>query len=175
MNSLLKNIGLYDQSYIEVNTARTELVQNLWKITYKTNTTFISLIRDPAIPTRFEYRGKIEENSFTIKTRRRFFDINMNYPVIKGSLHDQNNITIVSIEYIPTLFQIFTFILLLCFFLFAVAVNIKNSGEDFVFIGISSIMALSHYFVLKREITRGKYDFEKVIGNITQKHFSVTH
>lgn len=175
MNPLLKTIGLYDKSNLEINTQRSELVQNLWKITYGTNTSFISLVKDSTIPTRFEYRGIIDENSFTIKKRRHFLDLNIYYPVIKGSMFDKNNITKASVEYIPSFLQMFTFILLLCFFLLAITVNIKNGGQDLAFLAVSSLMTGAQYFNVRRGIIREKQDFEKEMKDITQKYAPTMH
>ncbi|CAH0216872.1 hypothetical protein [Chryseobacterium sp. Bi04] len=175
MNSFFQSIGLYTSKNIEINVNIAELNKGLRKITYTTNTTFISLISDSAIPTRFEYRGIVNEKNFTIKRRRHLFDINLNYPVIKGSLYDQNTITTVSLTYIPSPFQIFTFILLLCFFIAAVAVNVKNGGQHLPFIAVSSLMTGTQYFVLKREIIKGKHDFERELSSISQEYSSVVH
>ncbi|MCA6067569.1 hypothetical protein JI747_010295 [Chryseobacterium sp. RG1] len=57
MNSFYKSIGLFDSSNFSIEMEKSEFVDSLKKITYKTNTSFISLIPDNGIPTRFEYRG----------------------------------------------------------------------------------------------------------------------
>lgn len=169
MNSFCQSIGLYTHKNIEIDINTAEVIERLRKITYPTHTTFISLISDPAIPTRFKYRGVVYEKNFTIKKRRRFFDINLNYPVIKGSLYDQNNRTTVSTACIPSFFQIVTLVLLLGFFLVAVTVNIKNGVQDFSFIAVSALMLGTQYFVLKREIIKGNYDFERELDHMVQK------
>jgi len=170
MKSFFKNIGLYNNLTIELNINSAELKQKLWKITYKTNTTFISLEKDSAIPTRFEYRGMVGENSFTIKRRIRLFDINMNNPVFHGHISDQNGKSSISIEIYPSIFQIFTWILIVCFCLVAILINIRNDQQDLMFIVVASVIAVTQYFILKRGISRGKYEFERELIYITQKH-----
>ncbi|MDW9380487.1 hypothetical protein [Chryseobacterium sp. JV558] len=169
MNLFFKNIGLYDSSRVEVNISKPELIQRLLKITYKTNTSFISLEKDSTIPTRFEYRGMIEENSFTIKRRRRLFDINNNSPVFHGTISDENGKSSVSLEFSPSGFQIVNLILVFCFCLLAIFVNIGGDRQSFMFLAVASIIAVSQYFILKRAISRGKYEFERELIYIAQK------
>ncbi|NIF04460.1 hypothetical protein F3J23_03305 [Chryseobacterium sp. Tr-659] len=168
MNSFYKKIGLCDSSRIEVNISSAELIQKLQKITYKTNKTFISLERDTAIPTRFEYRGMIEESRFTIKRRMRLFDVNMNNPVFDGYISDENGQSSVSVEIHPSGIQIFSWIIILCFCFLAIFINIEEQ-QDIMFLVIASVIAVTQYFVLKRGISRGKYEFERELIYISQK------
>ena len=169
MNSFFKNIGLYDSLSLEISIQKEELIHRLWKITYKTNSTFISLIKDSTIPTRFEYRGIIDEGGFILKRRRHFFDINMSYPVMRGKLTGNDDTTSVFIEFRPPIFQVFTPVLIV-FFSLLLIVNVEDRDLNFLFIVIPAIIVISQYFVLKREIRRGKYDFERELTHITQKH-----
>jgi hypothetical protein len=169
MSSFFKNIGLYDSSKVVVNISRSDLIQRLWKITYKTNTTFISLEKDSAIPTRFEYRGMIDEESFTIKRRTRIFDINMNNPVFHGHISDENGTSSVSVEVRPSGFQIINCIAILFFCLVAIFVNIGGEQQNLMVLVVASIIAVSQYFIIKRAISRGKYEFERELIYIAQK------
>ena len=169
MNSFFKSIGLYDSLSLKISIQKEELIHRLSKITYETNSTFISLIKDSTIPTRFEYRGMIDEDRFILKRRRRFFDINMNYHVMIGKLSDNHDTTSVFIEFTPPFFQIFTPVLIVLFSLLLI-VNIEDKELSFLFIVIPAIIIISQYFVLKREIRRGKYDFERELPHITQKY-----
>lgn len=170
MNSFLKNIGLHDTLNIELNINRIELIEKLWKITYKTNTSFISLERDTAIPTRFEYRGMIDNNGFILKKRIRLFDINLNNPVFRGKIYDQNDKTFASIEIVPSIFQIFSSVIILCFLLIAIYATLLATEKDFYFLAFTIIITIMQYFTLKRGIWRGKYDFERELIYIVQKH-----
>ncbi|AYZ13254.1 hypothetical protein EGY05_15495 [Chryseobacterium arthrosphaerae] len=169
MNSFFKRIDLYDSLTIEINIQKEELIRRLGKITYKTNSTFISLIKDSTIPTRFEYRGTMSNDSFIIKRRRRFFDINMNYPLIKGNLSGNHDLTAVFIEFTPPFFQIFTPVLTVIFSLL-VMLNLENEDQNLLFLVIPGFIIISQYFVLKREIRKGKYDFERELTHITRKY-----
>ncbi|CAI8752978.1 hypothetical protein [Chryseobacterium sp. IT-36CA2] len=169
MNSFFKSIGLHNNLTIDLNINSTELIERLWKVTYKTNTTFISFERDSAIPTRFEYRGMIDANSFTIKRRARLFDMNRNCPVFHGTISDKNGKSSVAIEFFPSWFQIFNWILVLCFCLIMILVNIKGDQQNFMVAAVALVIAVTQYFILKRGISRGKYEFERELIYIAQK------
>lgn len=160
---------MYDTLCLDLNISRAELMHRLQKITYKTNTSFISFERDSAIPTRFEYRGMIDEHGFILKRRIRFFDNNISNPVFYGNILDQHDKICISIEIIPSKIQMFQFFFILCFFLFALFVTIIGSEWDFTFLAVASLMAIPQYFILRRGITRGKYDFERELIYISQK------
>ncbi|WP_312287863.1 hypothetical protein [Chryseobacterium gleum] len=169
MNSLLKSIGLYNSLTVDLDINSTELIQRLMKVTYKTNTTFISLEKDATIPTRFEYRGIIDGNSFTIKRRARLFDINRSNPIFHGTISDKNGKSSVVIEFFPSGFQMFNWIVILCFCLGAVFVSIKGDRQDHMLAIIALVIGISQYFILKRGISRGKYEFERELIYIAQK------
>jgi purine-cytosine permease-like protein len=73
------------------------------------------------------------------------------------------------LEFTPPFFQIFTPVLIVLFSLLLI-VNIEDKELSFLFIVIPAIIIISQYFVLKREIRRGKYDFERELTHITQKY-----
>ncbi|WPO92228.1 hypothetical protein [Chryseobacterium sp. HR92] len=169
MNSFFKSIGLYNSLTIDLNINSAELIQRLMKVTYKTNTTFISLEKDTAIPTRFEYRGMIDAKSFTIKRRGRLFDMNRSNPVLRGTISDKNGISSVSVEFFPSGFQILNWFFILCFCFIIGFVSITGDQQGLMVGAIAFTIAISQYFILKRGISRGKYEFERELIYITQK------
>ncbi|WP_114819038.1 hypothetical protein [Chryseobacterium sp. KLBC 52] len=169
MNSFFKSIGLYNSLIIDLNINSAELVQRLMKVTYKTNTTFISLEKDTTIPTRFEYRGMIDANSFTIKRRGRLFDMNRSNPVFHGTISDNNGISSVLIEFFPSGFQILNWFLILCFCFVIAFVSITGGQQGLMAGAVALVIAITQYFILKRGISRGKYEFERELIYIAQK------
>ena len=169
MNSFFKTIGLYSSLNLDLDINSAELIQRLWKVTYKTNTTFISLERDSAIPTRFEYRGMIDANRFTIKRRERLFDMNRSNPVFHGTISDKNGKSSVVIDFFPSGLQILNWFFILCFCLVAILVNIRDDQQNFMFAAVALVIAVAQYFILKRGILRGKYEFERELIYIAQK------
>lgn len=172
MNSFYKKIGLFDRLNLEVEENKSELIEKLKKITYKANINHISLVFDTAIPTRFEYRGEISNNSFLIRRRNRFFDSNVLTPCIKGQFSEENNKTLISIEFFPSKFHILGLFLLL-FFLICILIliidNNPNKSGEMIFIIIPLVIYISHYFALKTSIKKSKYDFERELNFIAQK------
>ncbi|MDR4952568.1 hypothetical protein REB14_10315 [Chryseobacterium sp. ES2] len=169
MNSFFKSIGLYNSLIIDLNINSAELVQRVMKVTYKTNTTFISLEKDSTIPTRFEYRGMINSNSFTIKRRGRLFDMNRSNPVFHGTISDKNGISSVVIEFFPSTFQILNWFFILCFCFLIGFVSITGGQQGIMVGAVAFIVAITQYFILKRGISRGKYEFERELIYIAQK------
>ncbi|WP_162143020.1 hypothetical protein [Chryseobacterium gregarium] len=142
---------------------------SLKKITYSTNTTFITLIPDYGIPTRFEYRGTVNKNDFIIKRRRHFFDYNVFHCIIKGNISEKDNTTYIQMEFTPFTFHFLTAILALLLFLTISAAEIVNYNNYFI-IAFPCIIGISEYFILKRNIKRDKYDFEREINFMLQKN-----
>ncbi|MGH1518326.1 hypothetical protein [Chryseobacterium sp. JK1] len=169
MNSFFKSIGLYKTLNIELNIDNQELRQRLLKITYKTNTTFISLEKDSAIPSRFEYRGMVEANSFTIKRRARIFDMNRSNAVFHGTISDKNGKSSVAVEFFPSGLQIFNWIAILCFCLIMIFASLQDDQVNIMLTIVASAVAVSQYFILKRGISRGRYEFERELIYIAQK------
>jgi len=56
MNSFYRTIGLCEDLHFNIKMDNAEFFNSLKKITYKTNTSFVSFVPDYGIPTRFEYR-----------------------------------------------------------------------------------------------------------------------
>lgn len=175
MNSFYKSIGLYDNLNFDIEMKKSEFVESLKKITYQTNTSFISLVPDNGIPTRFEYRGTVNENNFTIKRRKHFFDFNIFHSILKGNILEENNRISIKIEFTPFILNFLSFILIPLFFLFIVLQEIEDKHDYFI-IGIPIIIAVTQYFALKRNIKRDKYDFERELNFIDQKNnpFKIT-
>lgn len=62
MISFYKSIELYDSLKLRMEMDPSDFTEGLKKIIYKTNTTFLSLVPDNGIPTRFKYRGMINQD-----------------------------------------------------------------------------------------------------------------
>lgn len=170
MNSFYKSIGLYEHLSFNMNINKSEFIESLRKITYKTNTSFISLVPDNGIPTRFEYRGIVTQSTFTIKRRARFFDSNISASIIKGQFLEKNDKMEIFIELFPLKFHILMLLLLSISFLI-IAFYLEKENNEFIFLLIIPVIInIAHYFTLKRSIQRSKYDFERELYFISQKN-----
>ncbi|MDR6158377.1 hypothetical protein QF023_001893 [Chryseobacterium sp. SLBN-27] len=172
MHSFYKSIGLYEHLSFNMDMNKSEFIESLRKITYKTNTNFISLVPDNGIPTRFEYRGIVNPNNFTIRRRIRFFDSNISASIIKGQFLEKNNRMEISIEFFPLRFHILILLLFSISFLIIVLYLDRKENNEFIFplIMMPIIISTTHYFTVKRNIQRSKYDFERELYFISQKN-----
>lgn len=169
MNSFFKSIGLFDHLTFNIEMDQSEFIESLKKITYETNTSFISLIPDHGIPTRFEYRGLVNTDNFIIKRRKHFFDINLYRSVIKGNILEEKSKTVIKIEFTPFIYPFIATILGIFLFLFIASLEIRNN-ENYFLIAIPILIAITQYFILKRNIKSDKYDFERELNFIASKN-----
>lgn len=132
MTSFFKTIGLYDDLNFNIEIDKSEFIESLKKVTYETNTSFISLIPDHGIPTRFEYRGLINSDNFIIKRRRHLFDINIYHSIIKGNILEENNKAVIKIEFIPFIYPFIASILGILLFFFIASHEIQNNEKLFL-------------------------------------------
>lgn len=169
MLSFYKNIGLYESVHFnfEMNTA--DFVEGLKKITYKTNTTFISFVPDYGIPTRFEYLGIINIYDFTIKRRLHLFDFNIFQSIIKGNITEENDRIDLKMEFTPFILHFLALIFVSLFILFIVIQIIQNEN-NYLLIVIPPIITIIQYFVLKRCLKRDRYDFIRELNHIVTKN-----
>lgn len=169
MTSFFKTIGLYDDLNFNIEIDKSEFIESLKKVTYETNTSFISLIPDHGIPTRFEYRGLINSGNFIIKRRRHLFDINIYHSIIKGNILEENNKAVIKIEFIPFIYPFIASILGILLFFFIASHEIQNN-ENYFLIAIPILLTIGQYFILKTSIKKCKYDFERELNFIAQKN-----
>ncbi|WPO81826.1 hypothetical protein SD427_13740 [Chryseobacterium sp. JJR-5R] len=142
-----------DHLSFNIEMKKADFSESLKKITYKTNTAFITLIPDHGIHTRFEYRGTVNKSDFTIKRRSHFFDFNIFHFIIKGNISEEDTTTFIKTEFTPFISHFLAAILALLLFLIISIAEIVNNNNYFI-IGFPCIIAVSKYFILKRNIKR---------------------
>lgn len=169
MISFYKSIGLYDSLTLRMEMDQSDFTEGLRKIIYKTNTTFLSLVPDNGIPTRFEYRGMINQDDFTIKKRFHLFDSYAFHALIKGKISKENNKTLVTITFIPLFSHLFA---LLFIFIISIltSLDLIKENSNFLFAVLPFIVIILLYFKLKRSLKKGKYDFERELYFIARKN-----
>jgi hypothetical protein len=169
MNSFFKTIGLYDELNFETIMNKTEFIENLEKIIYESDFSLFETA-EYSIPNRYEYKGYVNKNEFLVKRRRHFFDSNIPNPFIKGIINDENGKTLIKMEFTPVKYFIVSLIFLIVFLIIFFSITFQaNSDMSFIMI-IPLIGAVTHYFTLKRNIKKGKYDFERELNFIVQKN-----
>ena len=117
-----------------------------------------------------EYKGIVTQDSFEIKRKRRFFDMNFNFAKAKGTIIQRHSELIIDTEI--NAFQgnmIFMFISLIAFYLvfiiaFATADDINGdaTGFAFPFILVHALFMFGiPYLLASRSVSRMKYDLER--------------
>ncbi|WP_238584551.1 hypothetical protein [Chryseobacterium sp. Leaf180] len=117
-----------------------------------------------SIPTRYEYSGYADQNGFLVRRRSYYFDSKIPNPNIKGTFYENNGKTVIKIEFTPTKYFIIGFVLIPIPFIFFIASVFVSSPEMSFILLIPLIIVISHYFAMKRNIKRGKYDFERELN-----------
>jgi len=169
MNSFFKSIELYDELSFETTMNKAEFIKDLEKIIYKSNFNIFET-SEYSIPNRYEYKGYVNKNEFLIMRRRYLFDSHTPNPYIKGIINEENGKTLIKMEFTPIKYFFVSFIFLIVFLI--IFFNIIFPGRcDMSFIVIIPLIgSVNHYFALKRNITKGKYDFERELNFIVQKN-----
>jgi len=170
MDSFFKSIGLYDTLDFETEMSKSELIINLKKLVYKSDFSIFEAA-DYSIPNRFEYKGFVNENNFTLRRRKHFFDSKIPNSNIKGVVYEKNGKTFIKTEFIPVQYLIINLILPVLIFS-ALSLLINESGLLFFSIAAITITTCNYYFTTKINIKRNKYDFERELNFIAQKAIS---
>ena len=98
------------------------------------------------------------------------FDMNRNNPVFHGTISDKNGKSLVAVEFFPSGFQIFNWVAILCFCLIIVFASLQDDQQNIIVAIVASVVAVTQYFILKRGISRGRYEFERELIYIAQKN-----
>jgi hypothetical protein len=169
MNSFFKTIGLYDELSFETTMNKAEFIENLEKLIYHSDFSFFETA-EYSIPNRYEYKGYVNKNGFLVIRRRHLFDSNAANPYIKGTINEENGKTLIKMEFTPVKYFIVSLIFLIFFLIIFFNITFQDSSDMSFIVIIPLIGAVTHYFTLKRNITRGKYDFERELNFIVQKN-----
>ncbi|MDQ0593180.1 hypothetical protein QFZ37_001549 [Chryseobacterium ginsenosidimutans] len=148
---------------------RAEFTESLKKIIYESNFNIFETA-EYSIPNRYEYKGYVNKSGFVIRRRKHFFDGNIPNPYIKGTINEENGKTLIKIEFTPVKYFIVSFIFLIVFLIIFFNITFQGSSDMFFIVIIPLIGFVTHYFTLKRNITKGKYDFERELNFIVQKN-----
>lgn len=169
MISFYKSIGLYESLALIIEMNPSDFTESLRKITYKTSTSFLSLVPDNGIPTRFKYHGMINQDDFIIKRRLQFFDFRVLHVLIKGKIAKENNKTLVTVVFLPFFHHLFA---LLFVFITStlISLDLIKGNSNLIFAVLPLTMTIILYFKLKRSLKKDKYDVERELYFISKKN-----
>jgi hypothetical protein len=160
----------------ELQINRNEFVNKLNTVVDKGSTGFLSDTFDVFSSSKNELKGQIDYYGFKIKRRRRFFDMNMNLAVAKGTFDEHNGVLKIETEIngFSGFFIPFYIILIIVYSLiiFATANSTNNSNGFFIFpflILHATFMFGIPYFIMRRSVKGLKYELEREFFYLTKK------
>ncbi|HMG88996.1 MAG TPA: hypothetical protein VK589_03015 [Chryseolinea sp.] len=173
MNEFLRRIKLIDDFSVELEVERNVFVDRLMSIVDPGGTGTIFTSFEGFSSNRKEYKGKVGNDGFEIRRRKKLFDTNMNLAIAKGKWRQRENHLIVETEVNSfNNFFILFIVILLGFYAFGVvALLLSNNGTDESNMGMAiglpfllvhaAFMLGIPYLVIRRSTNRMKYDLTR--------------
>lgn len=163
----------------ELNIQKNEFVKTFKEHVDEGSTGFMSDTLDVFSSSKNEFKGHVGLDQFKIKRRRRFFDMNMNLAVAKGTFIQRENSLVIETEIkgfsgvmIP--FYVFALIFYSIFIVtFSFADNIEGNGAGFAlpFIIIhAAFMFGIPYFMMRRSTKRMAHELEREFFYMTKNN-----
>ena len=179
MKEFLRKIKLIESLTTELSIQKNEFVKTFKENVDEGSTGFMSDSFDVFSSSKNEYKGHVGFDSFKIKRRRRFFDMNMNFAVANGTYVQKENSLIIETEIngfsgmmIP--FYVFALIFYSIFIVtFSFADNIEGNGAGFAlpFIIIhAAFMFGIPYFMMRRSTKRMAHELEREFFYMTREN-----
>lgn len=177
MKEFLRKIKLVGNLTTEIEIQQKEFVARLKENVDKGSTGLLSNMFDVFSSSSNEYKGTIGMEGFELRRRRRFFDMNINTAVAKGTFTQKDNILVIQTEIngfsgmmIP--FYIFVLIFYSIFisaFLFADNIEGDGAGFFFPFLFIHAAFMLGiPYLMMRRSVDKMKYELEREFYYMTK-------
>ncbi|KQC29839.1 hypothetical protein [Flagellimonas eckloniae] len=178
MKEFLKKIKLIEHLITDVEIQKTEFVAKFRQHVDEGSTGMFSDTFDVFSSSKNEYKGQVGYEGFKIKRRRRFFDMNMNLAVARGTYRQSNEKLIIETEIngfsgmmIP--FYLFAIVFYSIFIgTFFMTDNIEGNGAGFAlpFILIhAAFMFGIPYFIMRKSTKRMKHELEREFYYMTKK------
>lgn len=178
MSELLKKLKLKDSFEIEIPIEQDLFVERLTSIVDKGDTSIFSNISDVFSSSKNDYRGMVSNNSFSLKRKRKMFDMNINFAVAKGEFKqeiDQLKIK-TDINAFNGPLKVFFFIIpvFYCVFLSAFFFSSnKTESIQFVFVPFiivhASFMLGIPYMMMRKSVGKMKKELERELYFLTKK------
>jgi hypothetical protein len=174
--SILERLKLIDHLTIEIPIDKQEFVDRLRATVDKGDTGILFSAFEALSSSKKEYKGLVTPNSFKLRRRRKFFDMNMAFATAEGSFRQKDNLLVIESSIVG--FQQFYVVFIAFLFLFYVGVIISVIFSDtpgamrwFIipfFIFHSALMFGVPYLIMRRGVSRLKYDLEREFYYLTK-------
>jgi hypothetical protein len=169
MKSILERLKLVDYLTTEIPIAKKDFIEKLkMNVDHGDTGVFLSAF-EVFSSSKNEYKGIVTFESFKIRRRRKFFDMNMNLAVAEGSFKQRENLLIIesTIKGFRGIFIPFIAFLLIFYIAFIASIIFSDSSGNmgwffvpFIFIHASIMLGIP-YFIMRRSVSRMKYELER--------------
>jgi hypothetical protein len=173
MDEFLRKIKLLDHFKVELEIERHLFVDRLMSVVDPGDTGILFASFEGFRSNKKEYKGKVGNDGFEIRRRKKLFDTNMNLAVAKGKLRQRDNYLVIETEVNSfNNFFVFFFIITIVIYGFAIiAILFSENGDDGNNIGtaIGLPFLLLHaafmfgipYMMMRNSTKRMKYDLTR--------------
>lgn len=177
MKDFLKKLKLIDYLNTELEIDKHDFVNRLKANVDEGGTGMFSEAFDAFSSSKNEYKGHVGLDDFKIKRRRKFFDMNMNLAIAKGTYEQRENNLIINTEingFSGMMIPFYGFLIvfyLIFIFVFSTAENIEGNMDFFAlpFIIIhAAFMFGIPYFIMRRSVSRMKHELEREFYYMTK-------
>jgi hypothetical protein len=177
MKEFLRKVKIVDNLKTEIEIQKTEFVSRFRKNVDEGSIGFMSDTFDIFSSSENQFKGHVGYDSFKIKRKKRFFDMNLNFAVAEGSYRQRESTLIIEAEinglsgmivpfYIIAIVFYTIFILTLFF-----ADNTEGNGTvvalPFIIFHAAVMLGIP-YFIMRRSTSRLKYDLEREFFYLTK-------
>lgn len=175
MKKFFEKIKIIDHLKVELNIDRYKFINNLRSVVEYGGLDYFSSISELFSSDKKEYRGKIDNNGFQIKRKKRFFDISYHHAIATGRISEFEGKIIVKVEINGFNYKFIPFLIILLLFYSFFFYNIFFIEDSpplivILFIIIHAMLMFSiPYYMTKRSVKRLKYDLERELIFISQK------
>ena len=178
MKNLLIKLKLIDYLNTELKISKSEFLRKLNLIVDEGSTNSLTDIFDVFSSSKNEYKGKVDFSKFEIKRKRKFFDINFNFPLAKGTVNQKGELLYINTEInaFKGLIVFFFIILLIFYSIFLITLifgGINEGKESLIIIPFilihGSLMLGMPYLFLRKSVERFKYNFERELFYLTKE------
>jgi len=178
MKRFLEKIKLIEHLTTELEIQKNEFINNFRNYVDKGDIGYLSGVFDIFSSSKNEFKGQVGYDNFKIKKRRKFFDMDMNLAIAKGTYRQKGNNLIIETEINGFSGMMIPFYILLIIFYsifvfgFFMADN-NNDSDQFFFVPFIFIHAFFMfgipYFIMRRSTKKMKHELEREFYYMTKK------
>jgi hypothetical protein len=173
MNEFLRKLKLIDHFTVELEVERYFFVDRLMSVVDPGDTGTLFSSFEGFSSNKKEYKGKVSDNGFEIRRRKKLFDMNMGSAIAKGKWRQKDNNLVIETEVnsFNNFFILFFVILIVIYGFGAIALlfseNSEGGSKMIALMGLpflllhAAFMFGIPYMVMRNSTSRMKYDLTR--------------